>query len=139
MLVHVVNRLAPDEVLAGEHHRVEVIMVHSVDGVLAANVNGDVVQTINVDKRDAFIDGIARVLAQVATKPVVTLASVGFDILQNLVIGIEPEVGEPALRVYRLARNLGRHKLGLSERLFSFLLDKSVRECVIFPGMKSKE
>ena len=28
---------------------------------------------------------------------------------------------------------------GLSERLFSFLLDKSVRECVIFPGMKAKE
>lgn len=28
---------------------------------------------------------------------------------------------------------------GLSERLFSFLMDKSVRECVIFPGMKSRE
>jgi lysyl-tRNA synthetase class 2 len=28
---------------------------------------------------------------------------------------------------------------GLSERLFSFIMDKSVRECVIFPAMKSKE
>ncbi|KKW07581.1 MAG: Lysine-tRNA ligase [Candidatus Moranbacteria bacterium GW2011_GWE1_49_15] len=28
---------------------------------------------------------------------------------------------------------------GLSERLFSFLMDKSIRECVIFPPMKSKE
>jgi len=28
---------------------------------------------------------------------------------------------------------------GLSERLFSFLMDKSIRECVVFPAMKSKE
>ena len=28
---------------------------------------------------------------------------------------------------------------GLSERLFSFLMDKSVRECVTFPAMKGKE
>lgn len=28
---------------------------------------------------------------------------------------------------------------GLSERLFAFLMDKSVRECVIFPPMKSKD
>lgn len=29
--------------------------------------------------------------------------------------------------------------MGFSERLFAFLMDKSVRECVIFPAMKSKE
>ena len=29
--------------------------------------------------------------------------------------------------------------LGFSERLFSFFMDKSIRECVIFPPMKSKE
>jgi len=28
---------------------------------------------------------------------------------------------------------------GMSERLFSFLMDKSIRETVIFPPMKSKE
>jgi len=28
---------------------------------------------------------------------------------------------------------------GLSERFFAFLMDKSVRECVIFPAMKAKE
>jgi lysyl-tRNA synthetase class 2 len=29
--------------------------------------------------------------------------------------------------------------MGFSERLFAFLMDKSVRECVIFPAMKSRE
>ena len=28
--------------------------------------------------------------------------------------------------------------MGFSERLFSFIMDKSIRECVIFPGMKEK-
>jgi lysyl-tRNA synthetase class 2 len=28
---------------------------------------------------------------------------------------------------------------GLSERLFSFIMDKSIRECVIFPAMKARE
>jgi lysyl-tRNA synthetase class 2 len=28
---------------------------------------------------------------------------------------------------------------GFSERLFAFFMDKSVRECVIFPPMKGRE